>query len=90
MTHNEATQCAELLCAHPRFIMEKLASASNVSEAQQFLDEIKKNAQKQLRIHAMKLHPDKTTDPKKHEQLKNLLQILDELNRSAIEDWIFP
>lgn len=90
MTHNEATLCAEILQAHPRFIMEKLASASNTEEAQRFLDEIKKNAHRQLRIKAKELHPDKTTDAKKHELLKNLLTILNELDRSQIEHWILP
>jgi len=90
MTHDEAILCAVLLDAHPRFIMEKLASATSVNEAQTILDEIKKNAQKQLRIQAKELHPDKTPDTRKHERLKNLLQILDELNRFEIKDWIFP
>lgn len=88
MTPDEALKCAAMLEAHPQSIMIKLANANTIDEAQKFLDDVKKNARKQLRILAKDLHPDKTPDEEKHKLLKNLLQILEELEATSLDNFI--
>lgn len=90
MTPDEAHQCAILLEATPDQIFAKLASAKDTTEAQLFLDEIKKNAHKQLRIQAKTLHPDITQDVCKHNLLKRMILILEELDKTTLDNFIQP
>jgi neutral trehalase len=88
MTQDEALNCATMLEAHPQNILVKLATARDIAEAQTFLDKIKKNARKKLRILAKDLHPDKTPDVTKHELLKNLFKVIEDLESRTLNDFI--
>lgn len=90
ITKAEALKYSEMLEAHPQYILKKLASAKDSSEALVLLDEIKKNAHKRLRILAKDLHPDKTDNVEKHSLFKKLVLIVEELDQTTLSDFIRP